>query len=102
MPDSTATWSPSRAPMSTYRRRLPGGAEPIERGLTHVRVWAPRARRVQVVTNAVARATAIAETNAVGDDGLRAVPSITLEPEAGGYHSGTIKAGLGDRYQFKL
>src|SRR6266404_542494 len=80
MSDSTATWSPSRGPVSTYRRRLPVGAEPIERGLTHVRVWAPNARRVQVV----------------GPD------ITTLEAEAGGYHSGTIKAVLGDRYQFKL
>jgi len=115
MSDSTpTTWSPSRGPISTYRRRLPVGAEPIERGLTHVRVWAPRARRVQVVITRVPGATAIAgsdaitgtntitATNAVAGVGLQGVPSVALEPEAGGYHSGTIKAGLGDRYQFKL
>src|SRR5882672_3586083 len=96
MPDSAAAWSPSRGPTSAYRRRLPVGAEPIERGLTHVRVWAPRARRVQVVTHAIAPATVI------GGSGLQAVSHMALEPEAGGYHSGSIKAGLGDRYQFKL
>src|SRR5438128_1462513 len=90
MPDSTTAWSPSRAPISTYRRRLPVGAEPVERGLTHVRVWAPRARRVAVVTSVTAA------------DGRKASPATALEPEPGGYHSGQINAGLGDRYQFKL
>ena len=82
MSDSTTTSIPARRPVSAYRRRLPIGAEPIEHGLTHVRVWAPSARRVQMVVNGGA--------------------ATTLDAEAGGYHSGTIKAANGDRYQLKL
>jgi maltooligosyltrehalose trehalohydrolase len=53
----------------------------MERGLTHIRVWAPSARRVQVVSAGTAT---------------------PLDAEADGYHSGVIKAALGNRYQFKL
>jgi maltooligosyltrehalose trehalohydrolase len=81
MADSSAAPSLPHGTASTYRRRLPIGAEPSDRELTHVRVWAPRARRVQVVNGG---------------------SITTLEAEGGGYHSGAIKAVLGDRYQFKL
>jgi maltooligosyltrehalose trehalohydrolase len=41
----------SAAPMArvaSLRRRLPGGAEVVPEGV-HFRVWAPRARRVEVL-----------------------------------------------------
>src|SRR5256885_7333001 len=71
----TATSTVSRGPGSTYRRRMPIGAEPIDRGLAHVRVWASQAKRVHVVVR----------------NGLKAVP---LDAEAGGYFSGVIRASL--------
>ena len=67
---------------SAFQRRLPIGAEPVDARTTHVRLWAPRARRVEVVTAGGARTA--------------------LAPEADGYVSGTIEARAGDRYQFKL
>jgi maltooligosyltrehalose trehalohydrolase len=82
MPDSAVSLSAVRASASTYRRRLPIGAEPIDRELTHVRVWAPRARRVQVV--------------------LRGGGALPLDAESGGYFGGSIRAALGDRYHFLL
>jgi maltooligosyltrehalose trehalohydrolase len=66
---------------STDPRRLPIGAEPIAGGRTHVRVWAPRARRVHVVC------------------GGGVTP---LQAEADGYFSGEFAGKTGDRYQFKL
>ena len=81
MPDSSATPAASHSTASTYRRRLPIGAEPIDRERTHVRVWAPRARRVQVVC------------------GGGVTP---LDRENDSYHSGTFCGVMGDRYHFKL
>jgi len=67
-------------------RRFPIGAEPLAdaRG-THVRVWAPAHRRVEV---------------ACGQPPQRFEP---LEPEGDGYFSGAVP-GLraGDRYAFRL
>jgi len=83
MPDQSLTSTVPRAPLSTYRRRLPIGAEPVDREATHVRVWAPRAQRVAVVVGGAADRT-------------------PLDREDGGYFSGVIKATLGDRYQFAL
>ena len=82
MPDSAVSQSSARETVSPYRRRLAIGAEPIEGGLTHVRVWAPRVDRVHVVTSSGAPAP--------------------LDAEPDGYFSGRIKAVAGDRYQFKL
>src|SRR5262245_49072057 len=73
----TSRW---RAP-STNRRRLPVGAEPTGDGRTHVRVWAPRVRRVDVVCRDAAT---------------------PLAAEADGYFSGEFTARAGDRYRFKL
>ena len=69
-------------PDSAIQRRLPIGAEPIDSRSTHIRLWAPRRSRVEVIT-----AT-----------GLRA----PLTPEADGYFSGTIAAAAGDRYKLRL
>ena len=67
------------------RRKLPVGAEYIGEGRSHVRVWAPAVRRVEVVAGAgVTR---------------RGIP---LDAEAGGYFSGIVEAGAGGRYQFRL
>jgi len=65
----------------TFRRRLPIGAEPVDSEHTHVRVWAPRPRRVQVVSGGVTTA---------------------LERDSDGYHSGVFRGAAGALYQFKL
>ena len=67
---------------STFSRRLPIGAEPVDSRTTHLRLWAPRRSRVEAITTAGVRAT--------------------LARERGGYFSGTIAASAGDLYQFKL
>jgi maltooligosyltrehalose trehalohydrolase len=67
---------------SAFRRRLPIGAEPVDARTTHVRLWAPRPRRVDVITAGGVRTT--------------------LAREEHGYVSATIAAGAGDLYQFKL
>jgi maltooligosyltrehalose trehalohydrolase len=64
-------------------RRLPVGAEIVERRGVHFRVWAPRAQSVEAVL----------------DDG-QAVP-LLAEPE--GYHAGLVEAAAaGIRYRFRL
>jgi maltooligosyltrehalose trehalohydrolase len=66
-------------------RRLPVGAELLARGGTHFRVWAPKRARVAVVL----------------EDGANA--SFELEPEGGGYFSGTVAgASAGALYRFRL
>src|SRR4051812_11227736 len=67
---------------SAFRRRFPIGAEPVDSRTTHVRLWAPRPRLVEVIT-AGGRRTALA-------------------PEDRGYVSATIEAQAGDRYQFRV
>ena len=66
------------------RRRFPIGAE-LQAGQAHLRVWAPRCRRVAVVIDGSAR------------------PEIALSAEGNGYFSGAA-AGLGGggRYRFRL
>jgi maltooligosyltrehalose trehalohydrolase len=81
MSDRLASFPSTSATASTNRRRLPIGAEPTGRGRTHVRVWAPRARQVQVICRGAAA---------------------PLAAEPGGYFSGEFAAAAGDRYQFKL
>jgi len=90
MPDPTPTTSTvAHSPTSASPRRLPIGAEPVDREHTHVRVWAPAAPRVQVVLNPDAHTG-------------RAARIETLEPEDNGYFGGSITATLGDRYAFRL
>src|SRR5438093_13313246 len=102
MPDATATSTVLRGPTSTYRRRLPIGAEPVDRGLAHVRVWAPSVKRVQVVVRNGLKAVpytsnVVPETSNVGH-GLKAVnvvphtsnvghglQAVPLDAETGGY-----------------
>src|SRR4051812_14741097 len=67
---------------SGFRRKLPVGAEPIDGNATDIRVWAPVARRVEVV--------------------LASAASYPLGSERGGYFTGRIPAGAGARYQFRI
>jgi maltooligosyltrehalose trehalohydrolase len=79
--DRASSFAPSRGASSPYQRRLPIGAEPIDRERTHFRVWAPRARAAHVVVNG--RPT-------------------SLDAEPAGYFAATAEGRIGDRYQFKL
>ena len=81
MPGSAVSSSGIR-PARTGARRLPIGAEYLGDGRTHVRVWAPDARRLEVVLSS-------------GD-------RTRLGVEDGGYFSGLVAAAPGDRYQFRL
>ena len=82
MPERASSSSPASPPPSRFHRRLPIGAEPIDSQTTHVRVWASRARRVEVVTES-------------GEP-------TPLEPDGEGYFGGVVTASTGDRYRFKL
>ncbi len=69
------------------QRRYPIGAEVIGKDQTHFRVWAPKAREVDVVL----------------EDGAGSKPVFyPLTPEAGGYFSGAVNAGAGSRYRFRV
>src|SRR5581483_1303664 len=65
------------------KRRLPIGAELVDRDLAHFRVWAPAAKRVDVVFA----------------DG-RTAAELVAEPD--GYFSGAVDARAGLRYGFRL
>jgi maltooligosyltrehalose trehalohydrolase len=65
----------------SLRRRFPIGAEPIDR-LTHLRVWAPAANRVEAV--------------------LSSSVAVNLDREPNGYFNGFVEGGAGTRYQFRL
>jgi maltooligosyltrehalose trehalohydrolase len=73
--------------MSQVKRRYPIGAELVDQDQTHFRVWAPRARNVDVVFEDAAQAR------------LKFVPLIA---ESAGYFSGAANAGAGTRYRFRL
>jgi maltooligosyltrehalose trehalohydrolase len=82
MPDPSSAPSATSSVAGAFRRRLPIGAEPIDSETAHVRIWAPRVTRVEVVTT-------------FGEP-------TPLEPEDTGYFSGAFRASSGDRYRFKL
>ena len=65
---------------SRPRRRLPIGAEYVADGRAHIRVWAPIAREIAVVTESIT----------------------PLQPEGDGYFSGTIAADVGQRYRLRI
>jgi maltooligosyltrehalose trehalohydrolase len=75
--------------LSTASRRYPIGAEVIAPGQTHFRVWAPKARRLEVVLEEDA-----------DPQSTRRFQS--LKAEANGYFSGTAEVGAGARYRFRL
>src|SRR5213595_2177650 len=68
-------------------RRYPIGAEVIGENQTHLRVWAPKARELDVVVER-------------GPNSPRTFHSLT--PELGGYFSGIINAGAGTLYRFRV
>ena len=70
-----------------FQRQRAAGAEVLPGGAVHVRVWAPNADEVAVVSEH-------------DGDGSRETP---LEPETRGYFAGTIPgAAPGTRYRFRL
>src|SRR5512140_1026801 len=73
--------------MSSLERHYPIGAELIGENQTHFRVWAPKAREVDVVL----------------EDPAQAKPKFfPLTAESGGYFSGAASAGAGTRYRFRV
>jgi maltooligosyltrehalose trehalohydrolase len=73
--------------MSQVKRRYPIGAELIGENETHFRVWAPRAREVDVVF----------------EDAAVSNPKFCqLTAESDGYFSGAANAGAGVRYRFRV
>jgi maltooligosyltrehalose trehalohydrolase len=70
------------------KRRYPIGAELIGPNETHFRIWAPKAKRVDVVL----------EDNAAKNSRQ----TFQLEAEAGGYFSGFANIGAGARYRFRV
>src|SRR6266446_621771 len=69
------------------QRRYPIGAELIAKDQTHFRLWAPKARELDVVVEH--------ERNA-----KRTFHPLIAEPN--GYFSGVINAGAGTRYWFRV
>jgi maltooligosyltrehalose trehalohydrolase len=68
-------------------RRYPIGAEPAGENETHFRVWAPKARELDVVLEESASPQ-------------RIFYPLTSEP--GGYFSGAVNVGAGTRYRFRV
>ncbi len=73
--------------MIHHKRRYPIGAELIGDNETDFRVWAPKARQVDVAVQD-------------GSNSKRVFHALT--PEPGGYFSGTIEVGEHTRYRFRL
>src|SRR5262245_43895872 len=73
--------------MSSLKRRYPIGAELIGENETHFRVWAPKARQLDVLFEHAAGETP-------------KLCALTAEP--GGYFSGTAKVGAGVYYRFRI
>jgi len=79
---SSAAASTGTEADQVVRRRLALGAEPVGDNRAHVRVWAPRVSRVDVV--------------------LESGVSTSLQSQDDGYFSGLVPATVGDRYRFRL
>src|SRR2546430_11251990 len=73
--------------MPQLKRRYPIGAELIGENQTHFRVWAPKAREVDVVVVNAAEAKP---------------KFFPLTAESGGYFAGAGKASRGSRYRFRV
>src|SRR5215217_3516643 len=73
--------------MWNVKRRYPIGAELINDHQTHFRVWAPKARVVDVVLESGANSKQTFHS---------------LAPESAGYFSGTADAAVGSRYWFRI
>ena len=72
-----------------FQRRLPIGAEVSAPGRTHFRVWAPKARRIDLVI----------ETDAAPEADRTFQP---LAAEGAGYFSGEADGAAGTRYRFRV
>src|ERR1043166_2926237 len=73
--------------VSEIKRHYPIGAEVIDKDQTHFRLWAPKAREIEVVLG----------------DGASSQPIFyPLRPEADGYFSGVANVGAGTRYRFRV
>jgi maltooligosyltrehalose trehalohydrolase len=73
--------------MSSVERRYPIGAEVFGENQTHFRVWAPKARDIDVVLK----------------DSTRLEPTFCpLTREADGYFSGAVNVGAGSHYRFRV
>jgi maltooligosyltrehalose trehalohydrolase len=69
------------------QRHYPIGAEVVGKDQTHFRLWAPKAREIDVVL----------------EDGAGSEPVVyPLALEAGGYFSGVVTVGAGSLYRFRL
>jgi maltooligosyltrehalose trehalohydrolase len=73
----------------TVQRRYPIGAELIGPNQTHFRIWAPKARRIDVVLEDSAKKNSRREFHA-------------LNAEEDGYFSGAVAVGAGVRYRFRV
>jgi maltooligosyltrehalose trehalohydrolase len=73
----------------SQRRHFPIGAEPLPDGRTQFRVWAPKAKRLDLVLEESAE-----------NDAHRTFRA--LEPETGGYFSGIAPAEPGALYRFRV
>jgi maltooligosyltrehalose trehalohydrolase len=73
--------------MSDVKRRYPIGAEWVGENQTHFRVWAPKARELDVVVE-------------YGQNSQRTFHP--LSPEQGGYYSGALDVGVETRYWFRV
>ena len=71
------------------QRRYPIGAELIGEGRTHFRVWAPKAKRLDVVLE-----------SSLENEAARTFHP--LEPESGGYFSGAVTVDAGAFYRFRV
>src|ERR1041384_1756985 len=69
------------------QRRYPVGAEVIGKHQTHFRIWAPKAREIDVVLEGGAGSGPI---------------FCPLTPETDGYFSGAATVGAGSRYRFRV
>jgi len=78
----------SGVPLST-KRRYPVGAELIGANETHFRVWAPKAKHVDVVVEESAEKNAKRTFH-------------PLQAEEGGYFSGIASTGAGSLYRFRV
>jgi maltooligosyltrehalose trehalohydrolase len=77
----------------TIERRYPIGAELRRDGKVHFRVWAPKAKRLEVAI----------EGEWGNGRGIKAPPRLAeLEREPTGYFSGAVEAKAGSLYRFRL
>lgn len=73
--------------VSEIKRHYPIGAEVVTKDQTHFRLWAPKAREIDVVL----------------ENGAGSEPVICpLTSEASGYFSGAVNVGTGSRYRFRV